>query len=330
MIRLEKVDSIRNWKSEWMDFAKKNQENLTIASNPSLRAFFTEYFGYKDHYHFVVDHDEVIGLFPAVCIGGSIVALPHFSYDGVLVGRDNENVKRLMLGETQVASKNYELRSFDPMGAFHSDNKVVSWLYLEDTQQKQMAGFKSKLRSQIKKGYKNGLTAVFGGADFLNDFYEVYARNMRDLGSPVLGKSFFSSLIDHLDEGDVEIHLVKNGDRVVGAGFVLSYLNCSEVCWASTLRQFNRLNTNMVLYWSMIERSIELNREVFSFGRSSKNSSTLRFKKQWGAIEKQLYFNSNQEKKIDIKKAQLLSQIWKRLPYKLTVLLGPPIAKRIY
>jgi CelD/BcsL family acetyltransferase involved in cellulose biosynthesis len=39
----------------------------------------------------------------------------------------------------------------------------------------------------------------------------------------------------------------------------------------------------MVLYWSLLERSVERGQAVFDFGRSSQDSPTFRFKKQWGA-----------------------------------------------
>ena len=41
----------------------------------------------------------------------------------------------------------------------------------------------------------------------------------------------------------------------------------------------------MLLYWHLLERSIERGQSVFEFGRASRGSSTYRFKEQWGAQE---------------------------------------------
>jgi len=54
-----------------------------------------------------------------------------------------------------------------------------------------MQGFKSKLRSQIRKPEKEGLTAVIGGMEQADNFYYVFSRNMRYLGTPVYNKHFF-------------------------------------------------------------------------------------------------------------------------------------------
>ena len=39
----------------------------------------------------------------------------------------------------------------------------------------------------------------------------------------------------------------------------------------------------MLLYWNLLQRSIERKQRVFDFGRSTMDGNTFRFKKQWGA-----------------------------------------------
>ena len=51
----------------------------------------------------------------------------------------------------------------------------------------------SKLRSQIRKPQKENVTVQFG-ADQLQPFYAVFARHMRDLGTPVMPRSFFEEV----------------------------------------------------------------------------------------------------------------------------------------
>ena len=50
---------------------------------------------------------------------------------------------------------------------------------------------------QITKAEKNGLESVIGHLEVLDAFYEVFARNMRDLGTPVYSKSFFGNILEH-------------------------------------------------------------------------------------------------------------------------------------
>ena len=45
-----------------------------------------------------------------------------------------------------------------------------------------------KVRNQVRKAEKSGLTASQGGRELVPEFYEVFARNMRDLGTPVYAR----------------------------------------------------------------------------------------------------------------------------------------------
>ena len=109
-----------------------------------------------------------------------------------------------------------------------------------------------------------------------------------------------------------------------------------EIPWASTLREVNKIGVNMFLYWEVLKYSIEQGFKTFDFGRSSVDSGTFRFKKQWGAKPKQLYWyywmrdggelpqlNPNNPK------YQLVIKLWQKLPLALTKLLGPMIVKNL-
>ena len=52
---------------------------------------------------------------------------------------------------------------------------------------------------------------------------------------------------------------------------------------ASSLRQYNRLCPNNLLYWFAIKKACERGYEIFDMGRSTIDSGTYNFKKQWGA-----------------------------------------------
>jgi hypothetical protein len=91
----------------------------------------------------------------------------------------------------------------------------------------------------------------------------------------------------------------------------------------------------MLLYWELLKRSIERGQQVFDFGRSSRDSGTYRFKKQWGATpsqaEWQYYLRGGKvtDMRTDNPRYQRLIRIWQRLPVRLTRLLGPAIVRGI-
>jgi hypothetical protein len=91
----------------------------------------------------------------------------------------------------------------------------------------------------------------------------------------------------------------------------------------------------MLLYWQLLERTVERQQDVFDFGRSSPESPTFRFKKQWGAKPEpatwQYYLRSGDmvEMRPTNPKYRRLIRIWQWLPVSLTRLLGPLIVRGI-
>ncbi len=75
--------------------------------------------------------------------------------------------------------------------------------------------------------------------------------------------------------------------------------------------------------------------QVFDFGRTSQDSSTYQFKKQWGAVphpaEWQYYLRQGDiaDMRPHNPKYQKFIQVWQRLPVRVTRLIGPSIVRGI-
>ncbi len=134
------------------------------------------------------------------------------------------------------------------------------------------------------------LGAVAGGAELLDDFYTVYARTMRDLGSPPHSRKFFALLIE-LFEDQVEIHSVRDGPRALAAGLTLRHGGSVHLPWAGNDRRFRHTSANTLLYWSMLQAACRNGAGVFDFGRSTVDGGTYQFKKQWGATAIPLHWH---------------------------------------
>ena len=52
-----------------------------------------------------------------------------------------------------------------------------------------------KVRNQVRKAQKEGLVVQEGGEELVDDFYSVFSRNMRDLGTPVYPKRLFAETL---------------------------------------------------------------------------------------------------------------------------------------
>jgi len=324
MISIEKCTNSLIW-NEYLK-GKTDCQQITIGHNPSMAEILSKTFNYKNSNFLVKCEKKIIGILPGTIIGNKFVSMPHFSYGGPIMSDWNEWEKLLKA----FPFKNYEIRSFRNLSSFFNDNKVVCVLPLQNSPDLQWNNFRSKLRSQIKKGLSYEFDVKNGQIELLNDFYFIYSTNMLRLGSPPLPHQFFKNLLLFYKYGNATIIVVYDKNIPIASGFKLSYLGFEEVCWASADIRYKQYQPNMVLYWELIKNSILTDNKNFSFGRSTKNSGTYKFKKQWDPIEKQLYFNYSQSKTVNIKNYLWLTEIWKKQPLWTSQVLGKIISKYVY
>jgi FemAB-related protein (PEP-CTERM system-associated) len=299
---------------------------------------------------------EIVGVLPTVSItppliSGKLCALP-FCDIGACLAID-ETTEELLIKKAIDITSHRKLRTFEyrasqkistgdetpePLPKAH---KVRMLLELPESSDTLLSNFKAKLRSQIKKSVKNGLTVELGRSDQLVDeFYDVFTCNMRDLGSPTHSKKWFSEIKNNYNE-DMIISIIKHEGQPIGAGIVLFKGYMASIPWASTKREFNHLAPNMLLYWSLLQYSTDNGYKIFDFGRSSYEEGTFKFKKQWGAKPLLLiwqefhksgekYISENNTNIAKISKIRpLIETIWKNLPLPLTITLGSKIRKHI-
>lgn len=290
--------------------------------------------------------DEVLGVLPLVFVRGPIfgkflVSLPYLNTGGVWA-RDEQVARQLIDAACQLADqldvKYLELRHETPVEHpkfnFERTDKVHMRLQLPATDEELDKSFKSKLRSQVKKSGTYESTVHFGGQELLPEFYEVFACNMRDLGTPVFSSKLFTSILKHFD-GDAELCVVRNENRPIAAGLIIHSRGVTEVPSASSLREFNRTGANMLMYRNLLSRAIERGSHTFDFGRSSEDAGTYKFKAQWGAQPHpatwQYYVRKGDpnEMRPDAGGKKRLVEMWQKLPVWVTKIIGPSIVRGI-
>ncbi len=288
---------------------------------------------------------EVVGVLPAVEInsrlfGHQMVTLPFFNYGGPLaLNRQIEAslIQALIDEAARRGCEHVEVRSVISRSEhLEKQNKVSMILSLPGSVDALWKQIGSKVRAQIKKAQREALVCKIGREELLDDFYRVFAVNMRDLGTPVYGISFFRNIFSNFAESAANVVVVYHDKQPVSASILIGHKDMMEVPWASTLRAANALNANMFLYWNMLSHAQTSGYQYFDFGRSSKDAGTYKFKKQWGTREVPLYWqywlrDSDElpELNPDNPKFKLLIAIWQRLPVWFTKLIGPYVVKNI-
>lgn len=306
---------------------------------------------------------ELIAVMPAVEVKSvtgktKLCSLPYCDLGGILAYSIEAlaSLKQQVLEHANASSMIFEYRDCQSNIAdlnqaedadVHEENTVselkrgekVRMLFeLEQSADEQLASFKPKLRSQIKKSIKNGVTSEIlttPSREKIESFYSVIAQNMRDLGSPVHSIEWFTSIFSHY-KNNAFLVLVYIEGLCVGGGIVIHSKDKAVIPWASTLRSHNKFAPNMLLYWQVLSEVINRGITNFDFGRSGFDEGTYRFKKQWGAKPVLLNWETTEQKQLKkevtskkSKARETIENIWRKLPLGLTMFLGSKIRKFI-
>jgi FemAB-related protein (PEP-CTERM system-associated) len=340
-----KVVPIDSEPSEWDSFVNSHRD-ATAYHQFRWNDVISKSFGHTCHYLAAVDdQDEWQGVLPIVHLrsklfGNVLVSVPFVNYGGIL--SRNEESAHLLLEQAELLRRSLgaarvELRHVarGVEGLLTKKHKVTMVMELAPNVERQWQAFDAKLRNQIRKAEKNGLTSGSGHLEFLDGFYQVFARNMRDLGTPVYSKDFFRNILQAFPE-TTRIFAVYYKEALIASGIALWFRETLEVPWASSIRDYKSLCPNNMLYWDMIRFAIGNNLRRLDFGRSTPNEGTYKFKEQWGAVPVPLYWQYLMERQNvlpDVSPANpkyhAAIRLWQRLPIPLTKFLGPLIVRNI-
>jgi len=287
----------------------------------------------------------ITGVLPLVFMksrifGRFLVSLPFFNYGGLLC--NNLETGNALLAEadnlrSELEAEHVELRHIEPWLAElpTKQHKVTMTLDLAVDAESQWQRFNPKLRNQVRKAEKNGLTAEVGGKELLADFYRVFVRNMRDLGTPVYSVDFFAEVLDAFPE-DTRIITVKYEGNPIAAGLITWFRETVEIPWASSIRDFNSLCPNNLLYWTALQYALANGYKRFDFGRSTPGEGTYKFKEQWGAKPTSLNWQYLLPEGVLMPelnnknpKYAMAIRMWQKLPLLVTRFLGPHIVKNV-
>lgn len=303
-------------------------------------------FGHETKYLVArTSHTGVVGVLPLVLFASRLfgrfaVSMPFVNYGGIVA--DGPVAAQALLDAavaytTDSGGTHLELRHTAQRfpGLQARRHKVAMRLRLESTPDDQWQALDRKVRNQVRKGEKSGLQVRVGGSELVRSFYAVFARNMRDLGTPVYGIRFFEEVLKAFSQ-TTRVFVVTLERQPVAASIVHWHRDTIEVPWASAIRDFNPLCANVLLYWEMVRFAAIGGFRTFDFGRSTPGEGTFHFKRQLGAEATELvweYWSANGRALPDLSphnaKYALAIRSWQRLPLPIATAVGPLIVRNI-
>jgi FemAB-related protein (PEP-CTERM system-associated) len=339
MIRVEKFTGPDE---DWDTFGAA-QSGYTHFHRLRWRAVIERVFGHECVYLAARNAEgQLVGVLPlvrvrSVVFGHYLVSMPFLNYGGPL-GTD-AGISALVDEAIELARRDrvklLEMRSNVPLriGLPVSHRKITVLLDLPGTPEALLKRFGAKLRSQIRRPQKEGVTVVFG-PDQVEPFYAVFSRHMRDLGTPTQSLAFFREIANEFP-GDCWFASAYLAGQPVAGGCGFRFGDEFEMTWASSLREYNRESPNMLLYWAFMERAIGDGVNQFNFGRCTPGTGTHRFKMQWGGREQPLWWYrlaASDEVITPSPKEGAFRwgpRIWRQLPTSIATAFGPSIVRYI-
>jgi serine/alanine adding enzyme len=297
-------------------------------------------YGHKSFYMVAENFGDIKGILPlffmkSPIFGNKLISVPFAPYGGA-IGESYE-IENLLVEKAIEISKDLSADYMELRNNVSKDSKLINntnymtmVLKLEKDPELVWKGFNNKVRNAIRKSLNSGLEIKEGGID---DFFSLYSRNMRDLGTPTHSREFFQNIISEF-KGNSNIMKVTQNGEALSAAILLYFKDTVISGWAASDRKYNNLNSNNLLYWNAIKTACEKEIKYFDFGRSLANSGTYRFKKPWGAEEKQLQYmyHLNKIKRMpdtsqNNSKRRYVANVWKEFPIFITNNLGPKFRK---
>jgi FemAB-related protein (PEP-CTERM system-associated) len=303
-----------------------------------------EAFGHTPHYLSVVDGGEIAAVLPLVevksrlfghalisnafCVGGGPLALSEAARMAILDGAEalgrRLEVDYVELRDTPQDAPGW-LRRDDLYAGFEGPIPADEEANLKQIPRKQ--------RAVVRKALERDLTVDIESS--VDAFFPLYARTMRDHGTPALPRRFFERLLAAFG-ADCEVLTVRHRGEPVSS--VLSYFFRDRVLpyYTGSRPQARELGSNDLMYWALMRRAAERGCGVFDFGRSKIGTGPFSFKRNWGfeprpiahqyrLVRRQTPPNLNPTNP----RYALFIQAWRRLPLPVATTVSPFLSRSL-
>jgi FemAB-related protein (PEP-CTERM system-associated) len=136
-----------------------------------------------------------------------------------------------------------------------------------------------KQRAVVRKAIE-GPFRVTADKD-VDTFFALFARTVRDHGTPVFPKRYFRAILDTFPD-NADVLTVWQDDKPLSS--VLSYYFHDSVYpyYTGSDPAARTAGTNDLMYWKLMRHAVARGYKVFDFGRSKIGTGPFSFKKNWG------------------------------------------------
>ncbi len=338
------VEHIEQHVSEWDRFLA-HSGSATVFHDYRWKAIIEKTFRHACHYFAAVSGSAITGVLPLVEIrsrwfGRMAVSMPFVPYGGI-VADDLESAAALADAAIELAfrsgDQSLELRQYTAGGLSwpRREHKVGLAIALPQDLDPYWKSLSSRLRGKVRKAQRTGASFAAAGAEGVRPFYSVFARNMRDLGTPVYPRGLFENAAEAFGS-DCRVFLVSLGSRPVAAAFGLTGYGVLQLPWICSDYRYSTSYVNEYLYWSILEWAHGEKLSKVDLGRCTAGGGNHRYKQQWNPEERQLSWccrtlepGPAADLSPENPRYRLAIRCWRKLPLPIANAIGPSIVRNL-
>jgi FemAB-related protein (PEP-CTERM system-associated) len=329
--------------NQWDDFVKSSPSG-TLFHLSKWRVLAEKALGRRCFSLVSRRNNAITGVFPVSWVrsrifGNSLVSMPLAVYGGICA-QDRDSFDGLLKAGSELARKlgvqYLEMRNRAeafPVSLPGRDLYVTFTQDLTPGPEKLLQGLPRDTRYAVRKSIKSGLQWTEDLS--LGEFYEIYAQSVHRLGTPVFSRSLFETIRSEFG-GQMRLFGVRKEKRAIAGVLCLYFRDQVLPYYGGALSEFYKDSPNNFMYWSLMEQSAKEGLRTFDFGRSKKGTGSFQFKSAWNMQVSELPYRYQLIRAKEIphlspvdRKFQLPVEMWKRLPFSWTKVLGPPLVRRI-
>jgi FemAB-related protein (PEP-CTERM system-associated) len=271
--------------------------------------------------------------------GDCLVSLPLAVYGGICADDEASYFSLLKAGSdlaSRLGVRYLEMRNLTepfPTALPGKDLYVTFTQDLSAGPEKLLQGLPRDTRYAVRKSLKAGLDWTEDLS--MDEFYEIYARSVHRLGTPVFSKELFARLREEFPK-QCRLFGVRKGKSAIAGVLCLYYKDRVMPYYGGSLPEFYKDSPNNFMYWSLICQSHREGFRQFDFGRSKRGTGSFSFKSAWSMQVTELPYRYQLVRAKEVPQLSPVDQkfrmpvaLWKQMPFAWTKILGPRLIRWI-
>jgi len=328
---------------EWDRFVLSSPSG-TLFHLSGWKSLVEKALGHQSHYLIARSHQGITGVYPLSLIrnrlfGDCLISLPLAVYGGICTG-DEASFFSLLAAGADLAQRlrvqYVEIRNRTELFPTDLPGRDLYVTITQDLSPGAENLFKMLPRDTrylVRKSQKAGLEWTEDLS--LKEFYEIYARSVHRLGTPVFSVRLFEHLQREFPK-QCRLYGVRKGSKAIAGVLCLYFRDQVLPYYGGSLAEFYKDSPNNFMYWNLISQSCDHGYRHFDFGRSKRGTGSFNFKSSWAMQVTGLPYRYQLVRAKQVphlspvdRRFRAPVELWKRLPFPLTKLLGPRMIRWI-